>query len=314
MDDIKKLEELGLNEISQRTHIDVRHLEYMVNSEFDKLNRSNTVGFIKIISREYNLNFSDWLEEAEKYWKDNRDYNLTPKIFVADEPKGYSKSLLYIVFLIILLAILYGAYMFLNKKLDFFENPLVKNDTNYTYEDTPVVNKAKEALAENNISITEENTTSSIIPAEENTTSDAVPTEENQSVVKSGVESNNTEDVNSLVLPKEESKISAEDKNITKTSASEESSAFIYPNSKLWVGIIYLDNNKRKSFLGKEELKLDVSRDQLITTGHGFFNMRFDGVMKKFKSQNPMKMLIKDGKVSVISNKKFKELNKGSLW
>ncbi len=310
MDDIKKLEEIGLKEISEKTHIDKRHLEYIVNSEFDKLNRSNAVGFIKIISREYDLNFNDWLEEAEKYWRDNRDYNLTPKIFVADEPKKYSKPMLYIIFLVILAAILYGAYMFLNKKLDFFENPLIKNDTNYTYENTPVVNKAKEALAENNISLAEENTTSGIAIAEENQSI----AEENQSIVKSKIESNSTKNVNNIVLPKEENKISTKDKNITKTTISKKTTAFIYPNSKLWVGIIYLDNNKRKSFLGKEKLKLDTSRDQLITTGHGYFNMEFNGVVKKFKSQNPMKLLIKDGNISVISNKQYKELNKGSLW
>jgi len=311
MDDVKKLEEIGLKEISEKTHIGMRNLEYIANSDFEKLNRSNTVGFIKIISREYNLNFTDWLEEAEQYWKNNRDYTLTPKIFVAEEPKGRSKSILYIVFLIILIAILYGAYVFLNKKLDFFENPLVKKDTNYTYEDTPVVNKAKEALVENNISIGEENTTSNTIIAEEN-----------QSVVKSEIENNNSNETNNevlpkednVVLPKEESKIVTKDKNITKTPALKESNAFILPNSKLWVGIIYFDNNKRKSFLGKEKLELNASRDQLITTGHGHFSIEFNGVMKKFKSKDPIKLLIRDGNISVISNKKYKELNKGSLW
>ena len=303
MDDVKKLEEIGLKEISEKTHIGMRNLEYIANSDFEKLNRSNTVGFIKIISREYNLNFTDWLEEAEQYWKNNRDYTLTPKIFVAEEPKWHSKSILYIVFLIILIAILYGAYVFLNKKLDFFENPLVKKDTNYTYEDTPVVNKAKEALVENNISI-----------GEENRTSDTIIAEENQSVVKSETENNNTNEANNVVLPKEKSKILTKDKNITKAPIPKESSAFISPNRKLWVGIIYLDNNKRKSFLGKEKLELNASRDQLITTGHGNFSMEFNGVMKKFNSQNPIKLLVKDGNISVISNKKYKELNKGSLW
>lgn len=314
MDEAKKLREIGLKEISEKTHIGVRNLEYIANSEFDKLSRANTIGFIKILSREYNLDFSDWLEEAEEYWKNNRDYTLSPKIFVAEEPKGYSKVILYIVFLIVLVAILYGAYVFLNKKLDFFENPLVKQDTNYTYEDTPVVNKAKEALAENNISITEENTTEKTIIAEENTTSDAIIAEENQSVAKSETEKNNTNEANSVALPKEESKILIKDKNITKTTAVKKSSAFILPDSKLWVGIIYLDNNKRKSFLGKEKLVLDPSRDQLITTGHGYFSMEFNGVVKKFNSSNPIKLLIKNGKMSVISNEKFKELNKGSLW
>jgi len=311
MDDIKKLEEIGLKEISEKTHIGLKSLEYIVNSEFEKLNRITAIGFIKIISREYNLDFSDWLEEAEEFWKSNRDYNSSPKIFIAEESKGYSKFILYTLFLIILLAILYGAYVFLNKKLNFFENPLIKKDTNYTYEDTPVVNKAKEALAKNNISIEEENETLNTIVAQNN-----------QTAIKNEIENNNSNETNDIALskensvevPKEADKTLTIDKNITKTPALKESTAFILPDSKLWVGIIYLDNNKRKSFLGKEKLELNTSRDQLITTGHGYFNMEFNGVVKKFSSKNPVKLLIRDGNFSIISNDKFKELNRGSLW
>ena len=319
MDDIKKLEEIGLKEISEKTHIGLKSLEYIVNSEFEKLNRSTAVGFIKIISREYNLDLSDWLEEAEEFWKNNRDYDSSPKIFIAEESKRYSKFILYTLFLIILLAILYGAYVFLNKKLNFFENPLVKKDTNYTYEDTPVVNKAKEALAKNNISIEEENETLNTIVAQNN-----------QTVIKNETENNNSNETNdivlskenSVVIPKEESAVLPKeadktltiDKNITKTPALKESTAFILPDSKLWVGIIYLDNNKRKSFLGKDKLELNASRDQLITTGHGHFSMEFNGAVKKFSSKNPVKLLIRDGNFSIISNDKFKELNRGSLW
>ena len=312
MDDIRKLEEIGLKEVSNKTHIDLHHLESMVNSEFDKLNRSSTVGFVKILSREYKIDLSEWLEEAEKFWKENREYELTPKIFIADKPKKSIRSIMYIFFLILLCAILYGAYIFLNKKLDFFENPLSKNDTNYTYEETPVVSKAKESLIEDNISFGKEN----------NKTIDAVLEEKNQSITQSNQIENNISEINNSVasVSKESNqsiktvKQSKKDENLTKPSVAKNTNSFISPNSKLWIGVIYLDNHKRKSFLGKNKFMLDISRDQLITTGHGHFNIEINGVLKKFNSQNPLKLLIKNGSLSVLTNSQFKELNKGSLW
>ena len=60
MDDFSVLEEIGLKEVSNKTHIEVKYLEYIINSKFDKLNRSTTVGFVKILSREYKLDLTDW--------------------------------------------------------------------------------------------------------------------------------------------------------------------------------------------------------------------------------------------------------------
>jgi len=300
MDDIKVLEEIGLKEVSQKTHIEVKYLKNLVNSDFANLSKVTTLGFVKIISREYKIDFSQWLDEANLYWDSIEESNEKPKIFIAQKPKIFPKILKTLFFMILLVAILFGAYIFLSHKIDLFDKPMLANDTNYSYEQTPVVNQAKESL-----DITEASLNNSVESIDTNLS------EQNLTEIIDG----NVSDVNKTVDKKVEiNVVKPLDLNTTSKTTDINSSDFISPNTRLWVGVIYLDNYKRRSFLGDGNFTLDASRDQLITTGHGNLNLYFNGDIKKFKFQKPLKFLIKDGNISEISIDKFKELNRGSLW
>ena len=71
--DIKVLEKIGLQEVCKKTHIEVKQLEFMINRQYDKLNKINTIGFVKILSREYKLDLTDWLEGFYDYWADHSE-------------------------------------------------------------------------------------------------------------------------------------------------------------------------------------------------------------------------------------------------
>lgn len=300
MDDIKTLEEIGLKEVSQKTHIEVSYLKNIIDADFANLSKVTTLGFIKIISREYKIDFSQWIDEANIYWDSVEEPEETTKIFIVQKPKFFPKFLKTLLFLILLVAILFGAYVFLNKKIDIFDSPMLENDTNYTYEQTPVVNQAKESL-----NITEASLNNSVEAVDIN--------QSGANITK--ISDKNQSDVNTTISKNPEVVVAESvDLNTTSKTADINSSNFISPNTKLWIGIIYLDNFKRKSFLGEGNFTLDSSRDQLITTGHGNLNLYFNGKIKKFKTQRTIKFLIKDGNISEISIDKFKELNRGSLW
>ncbi len=307
MDNIEVLKDIGLKEISDRTHIEVKHISYIVNSEFDKLNRVNTLGFIKIISREFDLDLSQWLEEAEKYWDEHSVDDDSPQIFIAQKPSVWPKIIYTFLTLLVLVAILYGAYLFLDKKLNFFDKSASGNDINYTYEQTPVVKEAKKNLLEQNITVDERDISTVDVSGNK---SDEVSETAVEDYEKNSTSVENTETAESL------EKVT-EDKNVTLqvSDTDKGEKAVLTPNVKLWVGVIYLDDNSRDSFLGDGNFTIDLTRDQLITTGHGNFSISFDdGRVKKFNSQNPMKFMVKDGNLSEISLEKFKELNKGNLW
>jgi len=302
MDEFKKLEEIGLKEISNRTHIEIKILEQMINSQFEKLNRATTVGFVKILSREYGLDLEEWLNEAERFWSKNRVEDNNPKIFIVQKSKNSLKIVMALIAILALIGILYGAYIFLNKKINIFDKSVVKNDKNFTYEETPVVNEAK-GMLEKNISDKDLNNT---VVAQVNQTTDLNFTtinEQNSSDVNNSSASVKSLDINS-----------SKDLQVKSDTIANVDEDYISPKSKLWVGVIYLDNFKRGSFIGTKNFELNASRDQLITTGHGNFVLQFNGETKRFKSQKSIKLLVKDGNISVISNEKFKELNRGSLW
>ena len=92
--DIKILEKIGLQEVCRKTHIEVKQLEYMINNQFDKLNKINTLGFVKILSREYKLDLTDWLEGFYDYWADHKaeEESKKNKIFIrANSDRSYKK-------------------------------------------------------------------------------------------------------------------------------------------------------------------------------------------------------------------------------
>ncbi|WP_331775171.1 hypothetical protein [Sulfurospirillum sp. 1612] len=295
MDSIKVLEEIGLKEISKKTHIEIKFLEYIINSDFDKLNKTNSIGFVKIISREYQLDLSDWLDEARAYWDAQIPEPEEQKIFIAPKSKKIPKSVVSLLAFVILVAILYAAYMFLDKKLNFFENTVLKKDINYTYEETPAVSEAKKTLAQE-IIVPETNTTAVI--------------EENQSDVNQSVApSVNATETETIAINQNETKKTNE---VPITPVDKKS--FIEPNKKLWIGIIDLNTYKRTSYVGDGNYSIDPKNDQLITTGHGDFTMHFKGVSTEYTRMEPLDFLIKDGKLTEISKEEFKKLNRGTLW
>ena len=64
----KRLDELDLKEVSQRTQIEIDFLDSIVKKNYKRLERFNVKGFIKILNREYeDLDLSEFIEEYNKF-------------------------------------------------------------------------------------------------------------------------------------------------------------------------------------------------------------------------------------------------------
>lgn len=105
------------------------------------------------------------------------------------------------------------------------------------------------------------------------------------------------------------------EKTITDDHQFIQDSFVIHPLKKLWVGIIYFDNNEKKSFRTSKDIYLDINRNQIIIIRHGFFkiidreNREIDvgsGVEKRY--------YLKQGLMQAINKKEFKILNNGKDW
>ncbi len=309
MDNIKVLEKIGLEKVSEETHIEEKYLKFMIDMEYDKLDHVNTVGFVKILSREYKLDLSAWSEAFEEYWVENREAQEDSGFFVSIPETKKSKKPLVLTLLVIAGVVFSILFSIFQDKID---------TTNYTssnetiYEPTAIVQEAQESLNEANSSL------------EENATQESMFDETNSSEVMLSIDENSTEkttkedanETNSTQDVAEEVKIEISEPiaPAKKVSQSFSQEATITSSSRLWIGVIYLDNKKRRSFLGEGNFSIDMSRDQIISTGHGSFDMTIDDEKKEFNRKGPMKFLVKDSKLTEISSDKFKELNEGKFW
>ena len=291
MNDINMLEELGLQEVSRKTHIEVKHLQWMVGKKFDKLNRINTLGFVKILSREYRLDLSEWVEEFEAYWQENR--RETPhveRMYISSARHSSKRRWPWV--LVLLLAIVVGAGWYFDA-MKYMEIPNLtepEQNVSHVYTTTPIVEEARENLET------------------------LVLQEENQTVVEEPIivheEDNASMDNNSTAL-EEPIKTSMMGDPM---QGSEKSAYFIQPGAKIWVGIIYLDTMKRDSFLTEGNIVFDMKQEQIVTTGHGKFDLIKGETKESFNSEFPKRFHIKDNQIMPISYQEFIDLNKGKPW
>lgn len=295
MDKIKVLEEIGLKRVCDETHIEQKYLKFMVDNDYDKLNHINTLGFVKILSREYKIDLSAWTEAFEEYWiqnhKDKEDNGLF--IVVNDEKK--SKKLLVFIVIVLLGATLSILFSLFQEKIDISN---YVNNSESSYENTTVIQEAQQSLDEVNSSL-EQSEPQVTMFDDTNSSEEAVSVEE--TITEELIEEKKTE-VKEITEPTE------------KVSPRFSQEAVITPNSELWIGIIYLDTKKRRSFLGEGNFSIDISREQIITTGHGSFNLSVNGKIREFNRQAPMRFLVKDLNLTEIDWSKFKELNEGKSW
>lgn len=309
MDKIKVLEEIGLKRVCDETHIEQKYLKFMVDNDYDKLDHINTLGFVKILSREYKIDLSAWTEAFEEYWiqnhKDKEDNGLF--IVVNDEKK--SKKLLVFIVIVLLGATLSILFSLFQEKIDISN---YVNNSESSYENTTVIQEAQQSLDEVNSSL-EQSEPQVTMFDDTNSSEEAVSVEE--TITEEIADEVIVEEVTTEELIEEKK---TEVKEITeptkKVSPRFSQEAVITPNSKLWIGIIYLDTKKRRSFLGEGNFSIDISREQIITTGHGSFNLSVNGKIREFNRQAPMRFLVKDLNLTEIDWSKFKELNEGKSW
>lgn len=291
MDSWKKLEDLNLLEVQKRTQIEIACLEYIIKKDFKSLSRFNVNGFIKILQREYELDFSNFLEEYHTYLEEN-GIEKKNHVYIAPRMNSYTKessSVWYIVIIVVVLlivALAWGVSRF------FQSSTLDENTTNVLNQEqvvleekvdeneTPVVNFFADDVIENN--------------------------ETNTTILELTDESNNTieetlEDNASLNMPEENMVLLKE--------------SIIKPSAELWLGMVDLKTFRKSSLTIKNDYILSLDKDMLITTGHAAFSLNDENNNTlEFKNGVSKFLMIKDGKIKQITKAEFVKENRGKLW
>ena len=84
--------------------------------------------------------------------------------------------------------------------------------------------------------------------------------------------------------------------------------------SKVWIGYIDVETNKKYSETVKGTLTLKRDREWILMLGHSHVSIRANGVDYKFSTKEQLRLHYKDGVVNQITLKEFKKLNRGRKW
>ncbi|WP_144689279.1 hypothetical protein [Campylobacter jejuni] len=308
----KKIQELNLKEVTAKTQIELDFLEALVEKNFAVLSRFNVKGFVKILSREYELDFSDFNEEYEAYLNENNPTPQTKSKMITPKLDAYSQKSSnawpFLIVLIVLVIIGSGIYYFDTLKT-FFKDE--QNNTSATVID--IIGQAQEnlkSLGGNNVVVIdnnkaqETNQTESVLPSQN------ISLQENDKNIS--IENNISEN-NTTLLNEEKNTQIQEDTNTPKTDSLKE--AHFKTSTKIWIGLIDLKSLKKTSFVKEKDFNISLDKDQLILTGAAALTM-FDQENKeqKFPAGISKRFLIKDGKITSISAAEFVKLNKGKEW
>ncbi|EOA2812496.1 hypothetical protein ACHZFM_001630 [Campylobacter jejuni] len=308
----KKIQELNLKEVAAKTQIELDFLEALVEKNFAVLSRFNVKGFVKILSREYELDFSDFNEEYEAYLNENNPTPQTKSKMITPKLDAYSQKSSntwpFLIVLIVLVIIGSGIYYFDTLKT-FFKDE--QNNTSATVID--IIGQAQENLKSldgNNVVVIdnnkaqETNQTESVLPSQN------ISLQENDKNIS--IENNISEN-NTTLLDEEKNTQIQEDTNTPKTDSLKE--AHFKTSTKIWIGLIDLKSLKKTSFVKEKDFNISLDKDQLILTGAAALTM-FDQENKeqKFPAGISKRFLIKDGKITSISAAEFVKLNKGKEW
>ncbi|MFK0395988.1 hypothetical protein ACISJZ_02020 [Campylobacter coli] len=311
----KKIEDLNLKEVAARTKIELEFLEALVKKDFATLNRFNVRGFVKILSREYELDFTDFNEEFETYLNENNlnDTTTKPKMLTPKLDAYSQKSTSFVSFIIIVIIIAligFGIYYF-----DYIKSFFQKDQNNSSAAVVDIIGKAQSNLKalENNVVVidnqAEENETEANLTQIQNTELNNTKEE----IKQISTTPNNT-NANEENLSTNDS-LATTNQEVAEVSKALNKEAHFKASGKIWIGLIDLSNYRKTSLVKENDFNLSLEVNRLVLTGAAALSV-FDenGKEQKFPAGNSKRFLIKDGKITSISAAEFMKLNKGKEW
>lgn len=294
-----KLKNLDIKEISRKTHIDDDFIKAVLKKDFAKLKTYNYKGLFKVLSREYDIDFTDFLKEFEEFLQaDNAEQeahvNMPLKVesYSQEKPKIPSFALAILALVLVLVC---GYYFFDFSK--FFVDKKAQEE-NASSAMVVMLNEAQDKINEE--LVVDENTSENI---NENTQEDLNQSEN---------------------LPSKESEESFEnlEQNATQeTQGAQEQTepinnqAIFFPKQKAWVGLIDLNTGAKREFFNDNNFSVDLSKDQLVLVGAVDLTLVNGDEKNEFRAKSGVKrFVVQNQMIKAITLKEFKNLNKGKEW
>ena len=311
MNELENLKEIGIKEISRKTHIEPTFLQYIFDKNFEKLSRLNMRGYAKILQREYGVDLGELLAEYDAFMQENtpddsHKTKVSPKIAsytpddITNQRQGGGSGFF---FWIIILAIIGGgAYYFdAYKYVQNFIATLNEDNTSVSYSQSSIVNEVKKNIIDTNVTISQ-NTPK--IDANASSVKISAPAEQNVTVSPASVDQNALKpSMAAQPAPKVE-------QNVTKPL----NEAIITPKQRVWIGIINLENGQKTSSDTSKSVNINLDQRQLVVCGNGNIELKIGDKVTKYNPSRPARFLVENGDMKFLTYDEFVEMNKGKSW
>ncbi|MCI7362455.1 MAG: helix-turn-helix domain-containing protein [Campylobacter sp.] len=291
--EIAKLLDFDIKEVERQTKIPLEYLEAIYAKNYDFLKDTNLKAYLRILSREFNIDLDGYLEDFENYCAENSSddskIQVNPRLtgYVAKESKS---SFAWLVLVLILLGVGVWGFKFI-KDLDFNWSDLKpdfgsKSEVNVSEENIAII-KPNADVIENIVvdEVLDQNTSKEeILVVDENATTE-------QNLVEKQIQ-------------KEEVQVKEATANVIK----------IIPVTKVWIGIKNLNDMSKRSLSTSEAYELNTTGNRLILTGNGMLDLVNGDNNKSYRTRNALRFHIHDGIIEEIDYAKYVKLNKGKTW
>ncbi len=322
----------GIEGVSSKTNISTINLKYLVEEDFERLNRVKALGFLLILEREYKeIDVSELRDRIKTYYEEHRPSDEKVVMVAKDSVEGGGFSFFK---LFIILALLGGGYYLytegklgsliqqIEDKKDFFDDKKAL-ENNVSDEDATkvVVGKSEEESIRIKTPIAPK-----VEPIVLN--SETLDNEKKSDVLSKAVDDSKEANKSIAEVLKEVSEefLANEENSSTKvTEVENQVEAVTQPSittvninptrGMLWFGFINLDNKKRREFMKKSSTPFNINDGRwLLVTGHGYLDLVANDTTLELADNKKHYFYIDSLEMREITKKEFRELNGRRGW
>ena len=192
--------EYSLQTISEKTNITIENLEKLQNREWDRLKRTQAMGLLSIIEREFDVDMSAVKEDANNFYSQNQEEEPQRTIDLVDSQSngtGSSRIISNLVTILTLGAIAYASWYYFIDSKD--SNSATQDEQNSSGMFTNTINSVKNLLGSSDTNSSNKEDAKTV--AKESTQESEKETTNNQNTA--AVEQNSTKNVESTTTTKE---------------------------------------------------------------------------------------------------------------
>ncbi len=308
-----------VRDVIKRTHVSKNLLDKLSNGEFYDLNRSQVIGILSILEREYGVELNETRDEATIHFDEKSSYDNNR--FVVMEPVVQENNFLSKFFVLLLIGVItYGSWYFFSS----YYRP-VSHDIETKNEKSilDIIIAGKDTIMEKVNGKSSKDTTVVLAIEEENlsavasTPVEKIDIQEVEVTTKSSeaTDQNDTplQDSNISKVPKEDTVIvSQKSETAQDTSAIKREKITILPQKIMLFQLVNLNTKKEFRFKRKEQYDIDLKENGwLFRTENSVFAFIDNDIFEEYGGSGKIFFKLDQDGIHQLSEDEYKEALRG---